>query len=689
MESPAINEAIFDSSDEDFGVEDADPYFGADSNLDEDERLIKEIRENIKKAKDHLNDWYNESRNAFDYFAGNQWDEEDLQKLRDERRPAITFNRIPRVINAIAGLEIENRQEVVYTPRESGDAIASEILTGAADYVRDNCDAEDEESQAFKDSLQIGMGWTETRLDYETDPDGQILIERVDPLEMVWDVSAKKRNLDDARWVAREKKYTKKDFHAIWPDADVDMLTGAQDPKGLQPHDATLAPWYINDQSSKDQRQKDFVTVTQYQKWIRVPFYRVQDDQNDIVEMDVEEFKKMKELIEMRGFKYIKQIRRVYKQYFAAGDQMLEKGNCPVNMFTLRAITGMQDRNRNYWFGMISIMRDPQMWSNKWLSQTLDIFNKNSKGGYFAESGAFKDPRQAERSLAQAGITYLNEGGIAKLERKEPPPMPQGIGELLSLAMGSVSELVGVSLESLGQEKSDVSGVLAAERKRTTITIVADFFDALRRYRKEQGRVLADFIVSYISDGRLVRISGPGLGKYVPLVKDQMDFAYDIVVDDTPTSPNQKERVFAMIMQLMPQLMQAGIPIPPEILDYAPLPASLIRDWQELLNQPSPNEESDKVKEQLRLALAQLEMQTKQQDIQNKAADELETKTQAALNLAKIQHEAALAKHDMALAGMDAANAQENTRRDNLRKDLEVGLKLVEGLTNDNSRTVR
>ncbi len=470
MESPAFNEAMFEDVDED-AVADVDPDFGADDELDEDERILKEIKSNVKKAKDHLSDWYVEARSCFDYFAGQQWDEEDLQKLRDERRPAIVFNRIPRVINAIAGLEIENRQEVVYTPRETGDAIASEVLTGAADWVRDQCDAEDEESQSFKDALQIGMGWIETRLDYETDPDGAIIIERVDPLEMVWDIAAKKRNIDDARWVAREKKYTKKDFHSIWPDADVDMLTGAQDPRGLQPHDATIAPWYIVDQSSKDQRQKDFVTVTQYQKWVRVTFYRVQDESGEITELDVKEFKKIKPLIEARGFKYIKQIRRVYKQYFVAGEQVLEKGDCPVNMFTLRAMTGMLDRNRNYWFGMIAIMRDPQMWANKWLSQTLDIFNKNSKGGYFAETGAFKDPRQAERSISQSSITYLNEGGLAMVQKKEAPQFPQGIDGLLQYAIASVSELVGVSLESLGQEKTDISGVLAAERKRTTITI--------------------------------------------------------------------------------------------------------------------------------------------------------------------------------------------------------------------------
>lgn len=674
MESPAINEAIFEDPDDD-EVE-VDPYdFGNANPTDEDERIIKEIRENIKKARDHLQDWYNGAREAFDYFAGNQWDEEDKQKLREELRPALVFNRIPRVINAIAGLEIENRQEVVYTARENGDAIASEVLTGAADYVRDNCDAEDEESQAFKDALQCGMGWTETRLDYEVDPDGAILIERVDPLEMVWDITARKRNLGDAKWVAREKTYSKKEFHSIWPDADVDMLNGAQHNKGLQPHDATLAPWYINDQSSKDQREHNKILVTQYQKWIRVPFYRIQDHKNEIVEMDEKEFKKMKELIELRGFKYIRQIRLVYKQYFIAGEQMLEKGNCPINMFTFRSMTGMLDRNRNYWFGMITIMRDPQMWANKWLSQTMHIFNSNAKGGYIAETGVFKDPRQAERSLAQSNITYVNEGVLAenRLQKKEAPQFPQGIDALLQYAIGSVSELVGVSLESLGQEKTEISGRLAVERKRTTVTIVADFFDALRRYRKEQGRVLADFIISYISDGRLVRIAGPGLGKYVPLIKSQMDFAYDIVIDDTPTSPNHKERVFSTLVQLLPNLLQAGIPIPPEILEYAPLPSSLIRDWQKLINTPPQPKPEEQMKEQIRLELAQLEGEKMAQDIENKKAEELKTKSDAALNIAKIGHENALAQEEAIKAD-----------REHLLNQMDIGLKLVKELGNDN-----
>lgn len=635
---------------------------------DASDEIIKEIRTNIRKAKDHLNNWFEDSRQAYDYYAGNQWEAEDIAKLREERRPAVVFNRIPRTINAIVGIELDNRQEAIYTPRQNKDGMVSEVLTGAAQYVRDNCDAEDEESQAIKDALITGLGWIETRLDYETDPDGAILIERVDPMEMVYDVSAKKRNLSDAAWVAREKTYSKKDFHSIWPDVDVDTLPYQEHNKGLQPHDAQLAPWYKIDQSANDDRPRDKVTVIQYQKWVRKTFYRIQKNDNSIVEMDEKEFKQMKTAIDRMGYKYIKQTRKVYKQWFIAGSEVLEEGDCPVNEFTFRAITGMLNRNVNTWFGMVHLMRDPQMWANKWLSQALHIFNSNAKGGWFAEENAFKNPRQAERTIATSETTYLNEDGITKIMKKEVPAFPAQINELLSYAVAATSELVGVNLESLGQVNREQAGVLEVERKRTTITILADFFDAVRRYRKEQARVLADFIKTYISDGRLVRIAGPGVGEYVPLVKEQLNFKYDIVIDDMPSSPNQRERVFSTLVTLLPSLMQAGIPIPPEILEYAPLPASLIQSWQKLINEPKENK-MEQMKEQIRIQLAELEKAKMQQDLSNRKADELETKSKVALNFSKIQHERAMAEFDQAKA-----------LRDESRKDIEFGLKAIQGI---------
>lgn len=637
----------YDDDDKDDSLE---PSSATNSEELKDEIILKRIAKNVKSAEDHNAKWRTLAKQCYDYYAGNQWSVEDKARLIEENRPAIVFNRTVRIINAVAGLELQNRQEVCYTARQEGAVISSEILTGAASWVRDNCDAEDEESQSFKDTLVCGMGWTETRLDYEVDEDGAILIERVDPLEMRADPNATKRNLDDAVWVARIKYYTKAQFRRLWPKEAEAIESGYDsDAKGDQPHDATEAPYYRNDQSG-GKKDSDKVRVVQYQEYLRERFYRVEDDQTgEIASFSEEEFRKIRPLVNQKGLKYVMQYRRKYYQYFATSSAILDRGPCPVKGFTFRCLTGLFDRNNNLHYGLMFLMIDPQMYANKWLSQIMHIINSNAKGGYFYEGDAFANIQKAEQEMSKPNSnTRLNPGGLAKIQKKEPPNYPEGIDRLLNYAMSAISDLVGVNLEMLGVANRDQPGVLEHQRKQAGITVLADFFDALRRYRKEQGRILAEFILEYISDGRLVRISGTELGKYVPLLKENLSFKYDIIVDDSPSSPNQKEKTFAVITSLIPTLLEAGIPIPPELLDYAPLPANLVEKWKKLINQP-PSEEAKK-KEELRMTLAELEAKSKDVAIKEKEAKiqsqektDAETVSKTVLNFAKADKEQVMA----------------------------------------------
>src|SRR6185312_14295444 len=105
-----------------------------------------------------------------------------------------------------------------------------------------------------------------------------------------------------------------------------------------------------------------------------------------------------------------------------------------------------------------------------------------------------------------------------------------------------IRDTTGINLELLGLVEKEQPGILEHQRKQAGMTVLAGLFDALRRYRKDQGRLLLWYIQSFLSDGRLVRIGGQEQARYVPLVRQPGLVEYDVIVDDTPNSPNLKER---------------------------------------------------------------------------------------------------------------------------------------------------
>ena len=577
-----------------------------DAALDED--IVKRVHDDYRSSRNHSAGWREKAREDYAMTAGSQWVHDDKAALAEQLRPCVTFNRIGPVIDAVSGSEVSNRQEVQFLPRKLGDAGKDELLSSAAKWVRDECDAEDEESDAFIDVATCGMGWTETRLDVEDNPDGEIRIDRLDPLDCYWDPAASKRNLSDARWVMRLDRISRADLEAMFPDAELPEDDGGpwagdadEDDEGAE-HDADRARLYEHNATGDYERSRGKLTVAQYQCWERRPFYRVADPlSGQLTEFPAEKFETLSQRLKSKGIEPPQAARftkRWYRQVFVCGNVVLSDKALPVQSgFTLNCITGKRDRNHNTWYGLVRPMKDPQRWANKFFSTTLHHIQTSGKG-ILAEEDAFANPRKAERDWARAdSITFLNKGAVAKekIMPKPSTPLSPETADLMQFAVSSIRDVTGVNLELLGLADREQAGVLEAQRKQAGLTILAGLFDSLRRYRKRQGRVMLSFIQEYISDGRLIRIAGAdGGAQYLPLIRDPQIAEYDVVVDDVSTSPNQKERVFAILMQLLPVVSKMGMPLTPDMMDYLPLPASLIGKWKQTVQQrqqqgPPPN----------------------------------------------------------------------------------------------------
>lgn len=622
------------------------------------DEMVTVITATVKRMREHTGQWRKDAKEDFSFYAGKQWSEEDEAALKQALRPVITYNRVGPMIDAVGGLEINNRQETRYIPREMGDVGVNEVLTGAADWVRDEADAEDEETDAFIDALICGMGWTETRLAYDEDPDGMLEINRTDPLEMYWDTACRKRNLADAKHLARVKDYDEEDFTNTWPEWARDMAPamgsegGNWEEDNNEIHTADFLA-YEDDEDAEENRARRHYRVTEYQWFELEAFTRTVNPANgEIEEVSPTAARRLRPKLADMGIPMVNQKRRKYYRAFVCRGQLLEVMELPTQKgFTYQCITGKRDRNTRTWYGMVRALKDPQRWANKFFSQILHALNSNAKGGVLAETDAFQDPDQAESDWAAPdNIVMMKTGALSgqnpKIMPKPAGAYPQGIDRLMEFSLQAFREVTGLNLEILGQADRMQPGVLEYQRKESAVTILAPIFDSLKRYRKMQGRILLEYIQQYLSDGRLVRILGEdGRQQYVPLVREEGTATYDVIVDDAPSSPNQREKTFQIMAQLLPVLLKAGMPIPPDVLDYAPLPAGLVAKWKEMLQPkdgqkaPSPEEIEAQGKAQKDQSAAQLNMAkagTEQAKAQTEASKAQAVQAQAAAQMARI-----------------------------------------------------
>lgn len=636
------------------------------------ERVKKEFLHRYKTAKKHWSDWREEAKDLYELIAGRQWTEEDIAKMKEQERPYVTFNLSGKYMDAVTGLQINNRQDIRYFPRELGDAKPNELLTGAVSWCRDQCQMIDEETDAFYDAVLTGMGCMEGYLDRDLDPGGVAAGRRVDPLEMLPDPAARQRNLSDARYIIRERLMDHDEYQELFGDyADdysddavitEDLSNSTDEDTGLQvipsPHD------YGDSTGSTGERQtKGKCPVQNYQYWTREKRVLVAAPGMEERELTMEEYAEQKSNIDQliaQGMQLkvnVTMKRCYYSAYFSKG-KMGPFGKSPYQKgFTYQMITGKRDRNKMCWYGLGRAMVDSQRWTNKFFSSILYTLMTNAKGGIMAEENAFKDARKAEDEWANPNsITWLKSGALSgdkpRIMPKPAAAYPTGLDRLMEFAMQSFPETTGINAEILGLVDREQAGVVEQQRKQSAMAVISWAFDAMRRYYRSMGTMMATYVIEYMPEGMIVKIEGQGAAQFVPLIKSQLSVDFDVIADEAPTSTNMKERVWAVIEALVPPLLKAGYAPPKEVLMYSPLPADLQQAWMKSL-EPTPEQTAAK----------QAELQQKQAEVQATVAKAKKDDADARATLAEINAPEAnatsdamvKAQADIKIAEMEAA----------------------------------
>jgi hypothetical protein len=650
----------------------------------DDAMLFAKLKGWVKESLDQHADWYKEAEECFGFVAGRgsgsaegkgQWPGTSWQDMLDSGRQPIEFNRVGPIVDAICGLEINNRQEIKYLPRTQGDVAVNERLSSLGEWARDEANAEDEESEMFRNAVVCGRGATETRIDFSEEPTGKIVIDNLDPMECGVDPAARKQALTDRRYSWRFRDMPTDEAKALFDGVEsvalnatwagkIGTTDGGQGNKTDYPDETRPG--------MRDSTKPKTVRVVQIEWWEQECSYMVAvpgSDQPQEISEDAwtllqEQSAKLKPEEQPKGQKID---RRCYKKAFLGKNAVIDVSE--IACFQINWATGRYDRNRGYHYGVVRPMRDPQMLSNKTLSQVLHILNTNAKGGIIIEKGVFANPRDAEKDWSNPAKTItVNEGGLEKIKDRTSPAIPPALVQLQEFSLSSIRDVTGASVEMLGLADRDQPASLEYQRRQSAMTILASLFNGLRHYRKNQGKTLLEQL-KLLPPGVLVRVlidpevaqqqfaaamaqwaQQPPVQQYLAMaqqaqaqgqpppppppglppqpeppgseflsktkVGEQFDPAkfglgpdarFDVIVDETPSSPNQKEATWAAIQPFMDSLPPSAIPI---ALKASPLPESVADELGKAIaggGQPQVPPELQQLVEQGKARIQELE----------------------------------------------------------------------------------
>lgn len=312
---------------------------------------------------------------------------------------------------------------------------------------------------------------------------------------------------------------------------------------------------------------------------------------------------------------------------YHAGEQVIKEEKLPLREFPYQFITAFEDfsdQSRRYFFGLMRPMRDPQKYANKFFSHAVHQWSANSKGAMMYEEDLFDDIEEAKNEWSSAtGMIPVGSGKLQsprpKYEIIPPGPSMNGIESLLSHAISSISSSAGVSEQYMVGASQDLRRTAASavnSVKESNLQTISQPFDALRLYKRAQGRLVLGFISNYVQERQLERLLGPEDSQWIEAMKSgELEDQYEVIVEEAPSSKSQQMDVFNKIMEtsFIPQLLELGVPVPPELAKYFPFPADINASFQTVLTQAK---DVMQMQTQLQTMQMQMEMMMMQQQME-------------------------------------------------------------------------
>lgn len=488
---------------------------------------------------------------------------EVVNKLRREKRPTNVYNIMLAKHELLSGIVGSNALDIAGFARGSTDNVVNEIVNASLKYIFDINLAEIEFASWFDDCSITGKGWLEVMHDYEYASDpifGDISVKSLMPLMIYEDPHSARYDAQDSQYIIKASWIAKAAAKEKYNE-DVNIGQYIADERRAGTPDKVINQ--LADSSNKAVR-----VVEMYHKVNTTVYYAVVDgvpsrftsieDANLFISVS----NSRQAYVVSRPAKTVR-IATLVGNRFSVDDLNYHHGHYPF--IPLRA-----RKFRDKEFGMLEPILDPQIELNKRASQALVSLNSSASGGWKIPKSSVSDEDRTRLSApGSTNVTFEYDPAIGVPEKIQPNTLDVAHVEMSRIGQRMMDFISGLQPEVAGQVAdvavSGVAGKAVEARQSGSLVSVSRFTRNLTASKKLLGNMLIKMISQFHRPEKLMRVVGR-----IPTDADldalrsimQADMNFNVVVDLAPRSSTARKAQFITTLQLM----QVGVPVPPDIL---------------------------------------------------------------------------------------------------------------------------
>ncbi|NIT14171.1 MAG: hypothetical protein GTN99_08035 [Candidatus Dadabacteria bacterium] len=646
-------------------------------------------------ARDHGHrDFVRKATKCEKFVYGEQWDDDVAQRLRNQNKPVLTINQIFSSLMVMNGEQITSAADVSFLPTASGNPDTAKALNKLWLHIAKTNKLKWIEEEVFNAGAIASRAYFDVRMDFDDQMRGDIRITRPHSKNVVLPPDGD--DYDSEKWNEVFVTYwlTPQDIELIYGKADVakelknrtrsyfkdlgydsiDNLTNVFGENMSLGHEYNFRGMY-------DNKVRRFIRVVerQHRELSRKPHFvdRITGEMRVIPENWERE--RIQFAIDNYDLGTIDKKTSIMHWSVSAEEFMLHDEESPYDCVTI--IPYFPYFHDGKTVGLIENLLSPQELLNKTSSQELHIVNTTANSGWKLKAGSLTNmtPEELEERGAETGLVMeLND--INNAEKITPNTVPTGLDRIAFKAREDLKEISGISDSKRGFDRADVAAkAILAKQRAGSINLTVPFNNLIRT-RHMLAKKCLKLIQTYYTEERAVTVVGNSLGSQPETVSfnqlgpngevlnDLTLGEYDVVVTDVPSRDNFEDTIFSEAVQLR----ELGVAIPDDVLvetSHLPNKAEVAQRIKDLQGGGEATEAQQQME--------QLELQLKQLEAEEKAANILTKKAQAALDTARAQKEMAPeGENDLAQIEIEAQKLV--MERENQAAELELDRQRIE-----------